>query len=98
MAAYDFESLQLTLLALNHTVEERVPIVIILNGENSIAASKVEIVARRWVAKQPLLRKVVRPLSCGQKPIFAIQETLRNFSFLKDVDYICKLDDDVNTA
>lgn len=95
LTAYDFESLQLTLLALDYTVEERVPVVIILNGEKSIAASKVEIVARRWALEQPLLRKVVRPMSSGQEPLLAIQETLRNFSFLEDVEYICKLDDDV---
>jgi len=95
LASYDFESLQLTLLALEHTVEEEVPIVVILNGANSIAASKVEIVARRWAATKPALRSVIRPLSYGQKPLFALQEVIRNLPLLHDVDRICKIDDDV---
>jgi len=95
LASYDYESLQLTLLALEHTVEEEVPIVIILNGANSIAASKVELAARRWAASKPALRSVVRPLSYGQKPLFALQEIIRNLPSLHGVDRICKIDDDV---
>lgn len=95
LAAYDFESLQLTLLGLEHTVEEKIPIVIILNGEERNDSSKVECIARRWAAHSPELRFVVKPQCHGREPLYAIQEILNSFSVLQDIDLICKIDDDI---
>ena len=78
---------RLTLLALEHTVEERgdFPLLLVLNGANSIAAAKVEELLPGVGAALNL------PFSCGGKtfdlwsgPLFALQEIIRNFPLLQD--------------
>lgn len=94
LAAYDFESLQLTLLGLDHTIEN-VPIIVVLNGKRNFDSYKVESVARKWAENDSQNRFVVCPKYKGGVPLFAIQEIIEEFDILKKVDLICKIDDDV---
>jgi len=95
LASYDFESLQLTLGSLPHTVADNERIVVILNGINTLASAMVERVARAWAAASPGNRFVVRPICSGAKAFFAIKEVLADYEPLQDVEWICKIDDDV---
>ncbi|HEU4554487.1 MAG TPA: hypothetical protein VFS25_16695 [Chitinophaga sp.] len=95
LASYDFESLQLTLKSLPHTVAEHERIVVILNGINTLASAIVERVARAWAAESPGNRFVVRPICSGAKAFFAIKEVLADYAPLQEVEWICKIDDDV---
>lgn len=95
LAAYDFESLQLSLLSLERTVSQHEKIIIILNGAMSYSSAITERIARIWAAKNPVYRFVVKPLCAGQAAYFAITEILTNYAPLRDVKYICKIDDDV---
>lgn len=95
LASYDFESLQLTLKALDHTVSKEEKIVIILNGKRNYAGEQVERIARAWAIHRPEVRHVIRPLCAGSEAYSAITETLAHFPPLANVDFICKIDDDV---
>jgi hypothetical protein len=94
LAAYDFESLQLTLLALDHTIAQDEIVVIILNGKKGINSEHVERISRNW-AKSRENKYVVKPPCCGNDPYFAIKEILNNYDILANVNYICKIDDDI---
>lgn len=95
LAAFDYESLQLTLKSLDHTVDAEEKIVVILNGKRNFASEKTERIAREWASKNTATRFVVRPLSAGSEPYFGVTEILRNYEPLKDVHHICKIDDDI---
>ncbi|MDB5193395.1 MAG: hypothetical protein JWQ96_2958 [Segetibacter sp.] len=95
LAAYDFESLQLTLQSLEHTISQEEKVVLVLNGKRTLPGERVERVARNWASAKPAKRFVVKPLSAGSPPYIALTEVLRNFEPLKLVDYICKIDDDL---
>lgn len=95
LACKDYESLQLTLATLSHTVVNGERIIIILNGDNGLRSAIVEYVARTWCAEQPQCRFAVKPLSAPAEPFFAIKEILEEYNLLKGVKYICKIDDDI---
>lgn len=95
LTSYEFESLQLTLNALNHTLDLEERIVIILNGIPNYAGAIVERISREWAAQDHSHRFVVRPLSSGGKAYWAIKEILEKFEPLKYTKYICKIDDDI---
>ena len=95
LAAYDFESLQITLRSLSHTISRKEKVIIILNGKRSLYGELVERIAREWVTENPQKRFIFRPLHYGNKPLYAIMDTLENCRELVDVDYICKIDDDI---
>jgi hypothetical protein len=95
LAAFDYESLQLTLQSLNHTVDSNERIVIVLNGKRNFASERTERLAREWASKNINNRFVVRPLCAGSVPYFGLTEILRNYEPLKDVEFICKIDDDI---
>ncbi|RFM34938.1 hypothetical protein [Chitinophaga silvisoli] len=95
LACKDYESLQLTLGALNHTVLNGEKVIIILNGDNALRSGITEYVARTWCAAQPQNRFVVKPLCAPAEPYFAIREVLETYPQLKDTRYICKIDDDI---
>lgn len=95
LAAYDYEALQLTLLSLDHTVDDNETMIVVLNGKRTLTGERVERVARQWAAKNSPKRFVVKPLSAGSPPYIALTEVLRSFEPLKNVDYICKIDDDL---
>ena len=95
LASYDFESLQLTLRSLTHTVDKNEKIVVILNGIGTLGSAMVERIARSWALEDPASRFVVRPICSGAKAFFAIKEILTDYAPLKDVTFICKIDDDV---
>jgi hypothetical protein len=95
LTSYDFESLQLTFKSLEHTLDQDEKIVVILNGCNSLASAIVERISRAWAARLPSYRFVVRPLCSGAKAFYAIREILDCYEPLKNVNYICKIDDDI---
>lgn len=95
LASYDFESLQLTLFSLDHTLSKEETVVIILNGKKTYAADLVERVARDWSAKDPYKRHVVRPHGAGEGGYTAITEILNEYNPLKATEFICKIDDDI---
>lgn len=95
LACYDYESLQLTLKSIEHTVCKSERIVIILNGIDTLASAIVERISRSWASKSPETRFVVRPLCSGAKAYFAIREVLSEYHPLANVKYICKIDDDI---
>lgn len=95
LASYDYESLQMTLRGLDHTLLNGEKVVIILNGSDSLPSRIVEYVARKWSAKKPNERFVIRPLASPIEPFFAIKEVIQNSSLCKDIQYICKIDDDI---
>lgn len=94
LAAYDYSSLYLTLKSLNHTIDNKEKVVIILNGKRGIRSAFVEDVAREW-CRENANRFVVRPLNYGGDPYNSIKEVLENFAPLKYIDFICKIDDDL---
>jgi len=95
LTCFDFESLQLTLISLENTLRQDDIVVIILNGINSLASSKVERISRKWAESNTQSRHVVRPLCSGAKAYFSIREILTHYEPLRTVDFICKIDDDV---
>lgn len=95
LTSYEFESLQLTLNALNYTLDPEERIVIILNGKPNYAGAIAERISREWAAQDHSHRFVVRPLSSGGKAYWAIKEILEQFEPLKYTKYICKIDDDI---
>lgn len=95
LASYDYESLQLTLQSLEHTVDKQEQVVVVLNGKRTLTAERVERVARTWAGRNADHRHVVKPLSAGSPPYIALTEVMRNFEPLRDVQYICKIDDDL---
>lgn len=95
LAAYDYESLQLTLTALEHTVSKEETIVVVLNGKNNYAAAQVERVARQWATANIAKHIVVQPLCAGREAYFALQEIIGQLDVLKDREFICKIDDDL---
>lgn len=95
LTCYDFESLQLTLKSIEHTVDKDEKIVIILNGIHTMASAIVERVSRAWASASPENRFVVRPLCSGAKAYFSIKEVLSNYEPLAGIKYICKIDDDI---
>lgn len=94
LASYDAVSLYLTLQALNHTLSDDEMVVIILNGKRGIRSAYVEQVARDWI-KNKRNKYVVRPLNYGNDPYSSIKEVLTYFEPLKEIEYICKIDDDL---
>lgn len=94
LASYDAVSLYLTLQALNHTLSDDEMVVIILNGKRGIRSAYVEQVARDWI-KNKTNKYVVRPLNYGNDPYSSIKEVLTYFEPLKEIEYICKIDDDL---
>jgi hypothetical protein len=95
LASYDFESLQLTLFSLDHTLSAEETVVIVLNGKKTYAADLVERVARGWAAENAYKRHVVRPLGAGEGGYTAITEILNEYKPLKATEFICKIDDDI---
>jgi hypothetical protein len=95
LACYDFESLQITLNALEYTIDKNEIVVIILNGVNTHASAVVERISRTWAGLSPGNRFVVRPLCSGAKAFYAITEVLANYKPLEKIRYICKIDDDI---
>ncbi|RZK11108.1 MAG: hypothetical protein EOO46_07975 [Flavobacterium sp.] len=94
LAAYDFESLHLTLESLNHTLDYDENVVIVLNGKRGIRSSIVEEVAREW-CQQSENRYVVKPLNYGLDAYNSISEVIHKFPLLQNVEFICKIDDDL---
>ncbi len=68
LASYDYESLQTTLNSLDHTLLNKERVIIILNGNTSLPSRIVEYVARKWSAKKPETRFVIRPLASPVEP------------------------------
>lgn len=96
LAAYDYESLAVTLHSLQHTVSSTEHIVVVLNGRSlSALADLTERVARTWAQSNPRFRHVVRPLCCGGTAYAAITEVVAHYPLLQEVAYICKIDDDL---
>ena len=95
IASYDFEGLQITLNALEHTVDPHEKIIIVLNSKRRYYGEIVEVIAREWAKKNPSHRFVVRPLCAGGDIYWAIRELLEESTLLKDVEYFCKIDDDI---
>ncbi|MCI5763088.1 MAG: DUF707 domain-containing protein [Actinobacillus porcinus] len=94
LAAYDAVSLYFSLQSLSQTLAPEETVVIILNGKRGIRAAQVEDVARKWIAGNAN-RYVVRPLNYGNDPYNSIKEVLENFAPLQDMEFICKIDDDL---
>lgn len=95
LASYEYETLQMTFKALDHTIIEKdLPIVIILNGENTYNGTKVERISREW-ASAGVDRYVVKPQAAGTEPLFAVQEVINDFPVAKNSKYILKIDDDL---
>lgn len=94
LAAFDYETLQLTLHALEHTVAANEKVVVVLNGKRTFSGERTERIAREWVARGAN-RYAVKPLSAGASPYLALTEVLRHYEPLKDVTQICKIDDDL---
>ena len=96
LAAYDYESLALTLQSLEHTLDPAEKVVVVVNGKrHHIAGEKVERVAREWAARNPASRFVVRPMSAGKSAYHALTEAMAHYEPLRQVRYICKIDDDL---
>jgi hypothetical protein len=96
LAAYDYESLQVTLQSLESTVNAGEKIVVVLNGKRlNTASEKTERVARIWAAKDPSNRFAMRPLASGKSAFRALTEAFTQYEPLQGVDYICKIDDDL---
>lgn len=95
LVSYEYESLQLTLKALNHTLNSLEKVVIILNGRSNYSGMLVERICREWAALDHIHRFVVRPLCAGEKAYWAIKEILEEFEPIKNTKYICKIDDDI---
>jgi hypothetical protein len=94
LAAYDFESLHLTLESLNHTLDDDEKVVIVLNGKRGIRSSIVEEVAREWCQGSEN-RYVVKPLNYGKDAYTSISEVIEKFPILQNAEFICKIDDDL---
>lgn len=94
LAAYDSQALYLTLQSLTKTTDKDETIVVVLNGKHGIRSAMVEDVARDW-AKQSENYHVVRPLNYGKDPYTSLKQVLEEFEPLKEVEYICKIDDDL---
>jgi hypothetical protein len=95
LAAFDYESLQLTLQSLDHTVDTNEKVVVILNGKRNFASERTERLARAWASNNLGNRFVVRPLNAGNVPYFGLTEILRDYEPLKEIEFICKIDDDI---
>lgn len=95
LAAYDYESLYIALESIDKTVCEDEDIVIVLNGKRGIRSALVEETARDWAAKHPEHRHIVKPLSYGKEPYYALTEVIDEFPLLKKTEFICKIDDDL---
>lgn len=95
LASDNYESLQITLRSLDHTLVNDEKVVVILNGTNSLNSRIVEYVAQKWSTQKPSLRFAVRPLCSPAKPLYAVKEIIANSQHFKDAEYICKLDDDI---
>lgn len=95
LASYDYESLLVTLNGLDCTLNNKEKVVVILNGNQSLAARIVEYVARKWSMARPDTRFVIKPLSAPTDPFFAIKEVIHQSGLFKDAEYICKIDDDI---
>jgi hypothetical protein len=94
LAAYDFESLHLTLESLSHTLDDDERVVVILNGKRGIRSSIVEEVAREW-CRHSKNRFVVKPLNYGLDAYTSISEVIDKFPILQNAEFICKIDDDL---
>lgn len=95
LASDNYESLQITLRSLDHTLIHEERVVIILNGTNSLNSRIVEYVAQKWCMQKPTSRFAIRPLCAPAKPLFAIKEVITNSEHFEDTEYICKIDDDI---
>lgn len=95
LASYDFESLQLTLHSLSHTIDNDEMVIVILNGKRNLSGELVERVAKAWAMENPSSRYVVRPLSSGGEAYTAITEVINDSPLLANKKYICKIDDDL---
>ncbi|RYY10734.1 MAG: hypothetical protein EOO04_36425, partial [Chitinophagaceae bacterium] len=94
LAAYDYESLHLTLESLTHTLDGEEKVVIVLNGRRGIRSAIVEDVARAWCGKGAN-RYVVKPLNYGKDAYTSISQVIDQFPLLQEVEFICKIDDDL---
>ncbi len=95
LASYDYESLQITLKSLDHTLMNKEKVIIILNGNHSLNSRIVEYVAWKWSKKKPSLRFVIKPLSSPAEPFIAIKEVINKSEHFKEAKFICKIDDDI---
>lgn len=95
LASDAYESLQITLRSLDHTLINKEKVVIILNGTNSLNSRITEYIAQKWCMQNAASRFAVRPLCAPAKPFFAIKEVIANSEHFKDAEYICKIDDDI---
>ncbi|WP_447643052.1 MULTISPECIES: hypothetical protein [Chitinophagaceae] len=95
LAAYDFESLYLTLKSLEKTVDKEENIVIVLNGKRGLRSAMVEEIAREWASQNSTHRYIVKPLNYGNDALTSISEVIEKFPLFREVDYICKIDDDL---
>ena len=94
LAAYDFEALQITLRGLSNTLDQQENVTIVLNGKSNYASEYVERVARSWASVR-INSHVVKPLTHGEDAFSAINEVLSSFIPLQNVNFICKIDDDL---
>lgn len=94
LAAYDFESLHLTLESLSHTLDQEEKVVIVLNGKRGIRSSIVEDVAREWCEGCDN-RYVVKPYNYGLDAYTSISEVIEKFPVVSNAEFICKIDDDL---
>src|SRR5690242_394094 len=95
LASFDYESLQIILKSLDHTLMNEEKVIIILNGNHSLNSRIVEYVARKWSEKKPASRHVIRPLGSPAEPFLAIKEVIISSEHFKAVKFICKIDDDI---
>ena len=95
LASYDFEALQITLKALEYTIDPHEKIIVVLNSKRRYYGEIVEVIAREWAKKNPSHRFVIRPLCSGGDPYWAIREVLEESILLKGIEYFCKIDDDI---
>lgn len=94
LAAYDYESLHLTLESLSHTLENDERVVVILNGKRGIRSAVVEDVARAWSAGSPN-RVIIKPLNYGLDAYTSISEVIQKLPIIQSAEFICKIDDDL---
>ena len=94
LVAYDVEVLQITLRALTHTLDARENVVIVLNGKSDFASEYVERIARTWILGNQN-RHVVKALRQGENPFVVISEILTSHKLFQNIEFICKIDDDI---
>jgi hypothetical protein len=91
LASFDYESLQITLKSLDHTLMNEEKVIIILNGNHSLNSRIVEYVARKWSEKKAASRYVIRPLEAPRSLSLLLRRLLTTVNILKPQNLFAKL-------